>query len=170
MTVKDNASIRWASDFTVIVVASSSQTAKTYGALYGKRAAAYPYAGPALFTDYPAGMTPYAGSVGGQVDIGNFVVSTETALDDQSPRMFAMRRSGAMISLGVNAGAPATQMLTNPTDTSAMGVDAFIGDHPNAAQQGFIGSMYEVIGVSAALDDATYAKVVAYVAKRYGIK
>ncbi len=58
----------------------------------------------------------------------------------------------------------------NPTDTSAMGVDAFVGGHPNVAQQGFIGSMYEVIGVGAALDDATYAKVVTYATKRYGIK
>ncbi len=106
MTIKDAASIRWGSDFTVIVVASSAQAAKTYGALYGKTAVAAPYAGPALFTDYPGGATPFTGSVGGQLDIGNFVVSAETALDDQSPRMFAMRRSGAMIGLRVNGGAP----------------------------------------------------------------
>jgi hypothetical protein len=71
----------------------------------------------------------------------------------------------------VNDGALASQQLANPMDTSAPGVDAYIGGHPvPKVVQGFQGTIFEVIGVGDSMADADFAKLWAYAQKRYGIK
>jgi hypothetical protein len=172
LQLNDASSLRWNGDFAVVVVAASLQPAMTYGMLYGKSAAAYPYAGPALMADYPNGPKGYTGAIGGQVDIQDAVVSTPTKLDDYSMRVYGLVRTGSSIALRVNGDAPSVQLMANPPqDTTAVGAGAFVGGHPQngGVIQGFEGVILEVIGVDGTLSDSEYAQIWTYASQRYGL-
>ncbi len=170
LTIKDNASMQWKGDFSVVVVARSTQAKGSYGALFGKTTVAFPYSGPALFTNYPIGANADQGGFGGQVNIDSYQASSAVGLDDGKPRMFGLVRSGDQISVRVNGAAEALVGIDTGIDTSAIGVDAFIGGHPQKSLvQTFTGTIYEVIGVAGAVDATTYAKLYAYEKARYAI-
>jgi hypothetical protein len=167
LTIADSASTQFSGDFTIVVVEASSQQKGTYGALYGKSAAGSPFSGPALFTNYPNGANKDLGAIGAQVDIGNFVTSTETALDDSSVDIVTFQRAGDTIGTQVNGGTIATQALVNAGDTTAVGIDTYIGGHPNAAAQYFVGDIFEVIALPSVLGKTEKAPLLAYLSGRY---
>jgi hypothetical protein len=167
LTIKDSASTEFSGDFTVVVVEASNQTAGTYGALFGKSAQGAPYYGPALFTNYPGGPSANMGAIGAQIDSVNFITSNETALDDSSVDIITFQRANDTIGVQVNAGTFATMTASKPGLTTAVGIDTYIGGHPNAAAQYFVGDIFEVIAFPSVLNKAQKTELLAYLAGRY---
>lgn len=167
MLIKDSATMRWAGDYTVVIVARSEQKAGA-GQLFAKTTNAFPYAGPSLYANFQVGKNANLGSIGGLVDSNNAGSSAETGLDDGATRVLFMERMGDSLMFGINGGAMQESAVAT-VDTSAVGSNASLGGQVVAGTvlQGFHGDIFEVIAVPTALDAEMLAAINTYAMVRY---
>jgi len=98
-----------------------------YGAIVAKQAQRYPFAGVALFTNYP--RPARSTKLGIQTDYNHYVLSASDQLDDGRPRLVVVRRTRGSLEIRI-AGVTEARIDNDADDVSAPGVALAIGAHP----------------------------------------
>jgi hypothetical protein len=171
LIVRDAQSLELTWDYTIIAVAAvRASSTQNEGGLYSKTALGSPYAGPALWGSYVNGSVPHlpAGVAGAQVDIFQFVVSRETGLDDGRLRVYATVFDGQTLTVRVDDGAPTIGQVVAARGTlAAPGTSSWVGG--NAPGQILNGDIAELMVVSRAIDETTWAQAWGYLSNRYAL-
>lgn len=176
LTIADSASLRFdQSRYTIAVVLAERQTSID-GAIFGKTALDYPYAGPGLWASYwnqVAGASPADGRIGTQVDYAQTLLSRRGHLDDGALRLVEADCDGTTLTLRVGDDPPVSRPVDAGAGTlSAIGRDAYVGGqaaNPPSDSQPFHGDMTEVLVANDVLSATDIASLSAYLTTRYAL-
>ncbi len=169
LTIADSVTLRFAADYTVLIVARSNTPASEYGALFGKPTGKFPFPGPGMYVNYPPLSGAPSSTVGVQIDFNNYIQSAEMGISDGVARIFEMQRTGTTLSVRVNSNAPIATTVP-PTDVTSPGVDVFIGGHvTTSVVQSLTGAIAEILAVNATVSSSDYAAMHAYLSGKYAI-
>jgi hypothetical protein len=139
-----------------------------YGMLYGKTEVPTPYAGVALFVNYPL-PTPST-KLGVQTSYSHYALSTQNGLNDGKPHLFGARRERGTLEARVDGVAQGR--VPAPDDVSAVGRPAFIGGHPMAGGwiiQQLKGDIAEIVVVRGGTTPEVFAALEAEVMAKFGL-
>jgi hypothetical protein len=166
LQVADSVSLEVTDDYTIIAVAAGWPNSGQ-GGLYSKAAYELPYRGPALWGTYVNGDAPQLppGAIAAQVDMYQYIYSSQSGLDDGSLRVYGSVFDGASLSVRVDDAPPSIGRVSVVAGSlTAAGVSAFVGGY--APSQVFAGDIAELLLVKRTFDDATWARAFAYFSTR----
>ena len=159
-------------DFTIEIVASSTQPVNTYAMMFGKQKTdAAPYPGPGLFMNYPI---PSATTFGVQLEgLPAYALgSPTTGVNDGNTRLYGGRRTGMILEARLNGALSAMSVLpAAPLDLSTAGFPAFVGGHPASGTviQALQGNVAEIVAVAGTITTADLTKLEKYLEAKYGL-
>jgi hypothetical protein len=165
LVVDDSLSLQIGSAFTILAVAAEPH-AFHEEAFYTRTAGNYPYSGIGLWGNY-TGSQPH-GTAAVQIDMAQYVVSTDWGLDNEKLRLFAATLDGMNLSLIVDNGLPVTMPVTYTPPLGPTGAMGFIGGDPLGGQV-LAGDLAELILVTRTLDASEWALMRGYIQAKYGI-
>jgi hypothetical protein len=173
LQIADAASLNWGTgDFTLEIVASSTQPVNTYAVMYGKQKTdAAPYPGPGLYMNFPI---PSATTLGVQLEglPAYELGSSTTGVNDGNTRLYGGRRTGMILEARLNGALSAMSVLpAAPLDLSAAGFPAFVGGHPASGTviQALQGNVAEIVAVAGTITTADLTKLEKYLEAKYGL-
>lgn len=166
LTIADTASLQWGTgDFYVAFVLAETTASSTYGMVFSKQLAPYPFAGPGVFANFA--LPTQGTSWGGQTSYVDYVSTTSTMLNDGTPRQFSLARTGTTLSVRLNGMASASTVGA-ATDVGAMGTPVSMGANQSGGQA-LTGDIAEVIAVSGTVSPSDVANVEAYLKAKYSL-
>jgi len=169
LTIADSTSLQWGTgDFYIAVVMAENNASNTAGVVFAKQEASSPFAGPALFANFP--LPAQSTEWGGQVSITSYVPTNETSLNDDNARQFSLTRTGSSLSVRLD-GLPDNSVVIGDggsLDVSAVGIPVSIGASPTGTQ-GLSGDIAEIIAVNGTIAVSDVANIEAYLESKYSL-
>ena len=165
LTVPDATTLRLGTgDFYITcVVKWSNANSGPLGAVFTKQDVAGPFAGYALYMNYPT-----AGHAGGQLDQNTNIGSTAAALNDGLPRQYGLARFSNTASVRVSGASSGTLPNTNVT-ADAVGVPLSIGGRAPDGLHPLLGDVAELIVVKGAISGSNLTAIEAYLQSKYAL-
>jgi hypothetical protein len=167
MSIADSTSLRLGTgDFLIEVVVSWTNASNTYGIIFGK--AAYttsPYPGALLLANYP--VAPFT-VLATQTSINDYVVSGAMGLNDGTPHLVALQRSGNGLIARLDGLSNAFKAFATTDDCSAVGNPAYIGGQGGGIQQ-LVGNVAEIVEARGTLSPNQVQAIESHLKAKYGL-
>jgi hypothetical protein len=155
--------------YTVFFVAETTEISQI-GCLYSKQAGSpSTYPGPSFWLPYANGSAlASTGQFGTQVDVDQFLESSEMALTDGTVRLYSARFDGTNLALRVDSDTPATRTVTVTPNFARNTTNAWFGGAPSSGQI-FGGNILEVVFISTNLSDTDWTSAASYFVARFAL-
>lgn len=170
LEIADAPSLEFKAAYSIVAVeADRGKTFPHTGILYDKQDPATPFRGAAFFVDCSyTGVLSATGQACSQIDISQYVLTTELGLFDGVLRAVVTVFDGSSLSIGVNDDAWATQAVTKTQSIAAAGFPAHVGGHLGAKQT-MTGDIAELIVLDVAMTRTQYGGLYAYLRAKYAL-